>query len=145
MKRLLLIIFLLTPYICNLSQAGGDKEVLISEIPSKVEDFMHIYFDGSEIERVTKRIETNLYKVVTTDSMTFYFEKSGKWRAIDCNTETVPSLLIPREILHQVAKIYGPTAKIVIIDRHKKGYHIKLSNDVVLGFTKRFKLIPVEQ
>lgn len=145
MKRLLFIFLLLTPYICNLSYASEDKEVSIGDIPSKVEHFMHVYFEGSKIKRVTKRIETNLYKVVTTDSITLYFEKSGKWRAVDCNTETVPSLLIPREILQQVAKIYGPTAKIVIIDRHKKGYHIKLSNGIVLGFTKRFKLIPVEQ
>ena len=142
MKKPLFVV-LATFLATNWSYANEDKVVNVNQLPSEAKNFIAVYFSESQIEEVVVESRTNDYEVTTTDGIAFDFDKSGNWKAVDCDTESVPSTLIPREVSNKVAKVYGPNSKITLLSRTKKGYRVELSNGVEIGFNKKFKIIPL--
>lgn len=131
--------------LANLSSAYADRRVKAEELPSDAKTFLNVYFAESQIENVIQEDLTNDYEVLTEDGKEFDFDSEGRWKAVNCHSECVPSPLIPREILNQVAKAYGPTTQIVWIQRKSRGYKVLLSNGVEAKFNKRLKMVPVKQ
>lgn len=126
------------------STIEADRHVKTEELPHDAKTFLNVYFSESTIDKVIQKSHTSDYEVKTHDGKEFDFDRTGRWKSVDCNLERVPSLLIPKQILNEVAKRYGPETIIVWISRIKKGYHVELSNGVEVAFNKRFKIVPIK-
>lgn len=143
MKKLMLLFLLASVCTCNLV-AGGNRFVKRDELPKDAQSFLTSYFSDSMIKTVLKESKSNDFEVVTYDGMAIDFDEHGTWKEVDCNDRRVPLSIVPSKMLNTIAKAYGPDAKVICIQRTKKGYQVELSNGVEIGFNRRCKIIPLK-
>lgn len=81
------------------------------------------------------------YEVTLNDGTEISFDRHGDWESVETNTsKAVPSSIILKPISDYVAKNYSG-AKIVSVERDRRGIEVELSNNVDLHFTHTGKFV----
>ena len=72
------------------------------------------------------------------------FNSKGQWTEVDCDGSEVPDAIVPVQIMTYVKGTY-PNSRIKEIEKDRRGYEIKLSNNLELSFDKKFNLVDIEK
>jgi hypothetical protein len=80
---------------------------------------------------------------VFADGAKVEFARNGEWKEVDCRRSSVPSPIVPDKILKYVKANY-PDAKVMLIERDKNDYEVRLSNRLELTFDKAFNIIDID-
>lgn len=74
------------------------------------------------------------YEVILDDGAEITFDKKGNWKEVEVGkNRSVPAYFIPGAIAKHLSSYYKD-AKVVGIEKDRKGYEVKLSNDIELKF-----------
>ena len=129
----------------SIAHADTDKSIRFDQLPQLAQQTIAQQFKGKQIALVKQ--ETDLlsksYDVILTDGAKIEFDHRGHWSDIDCETYAVPASLVPAPIRSYVSAHYR-NAKIVKIERIRRGYEIELSNKLEITFDKAGKALHID-
>lgn len=92
-----------------------------------------------KIEKELGRISE--YDVVMTDGSEISFDRDGNWKDVEVSkSSSVPAGFIPTAIANHVKQNHKK-AKIVGIEKDRKGYDVELSDGLDLKFDKQGKFL----
>jgi hypothetical protein len=77
------------------------------------------------------------------DGTKLEFTRSGEWKEVDCRRSSVPTPVIPAAIMKYVKDNY-PDVKVLLIERDRNDYELKLSNRLELTFDAKFNIIDID-
>lgn len=123
-------------------QAGDDKPIAVDQLPNGAKEFINTYFGSVTVSyaKVDKDWFETSYEVIFTDGSKVEFNKKGEWKEVDCKHTSVPAGIIPEQIQSYVTKNHAGQT-IVQIDRDRKDYEVKLTNNLEIKFDKKFNII----
>lgn len=144
MKKLFLVMISLFA-LQSASFADDDKPIDFNQLPTKAQEFIKTHFNDLKISFA--KTETDLlsknFTVIFTNGESVEFDGDGEWREIECKTTGIPVAIIPAQLQAQIKERY-PAEKVMKIERDKKYYEVKLSNKLEMKFTKKFKLVEID-
>ena len=125
--------------------ADVDRPISVDELPQKAQKFLKEHFAGRDVSFAKEDPEFMYkeYEVVLTDGTKIEFKADGQWKSVDCRYGTVPTKIIPKQILDYLKKNY-PNAAVLGIDYEEREYDVKLNNRMDLTFDKNFRLIDID-
>ncbi|MBQ8361731.1 MAG: PepSY-like domain-containing protein [Bacteroidaceae bacterium] len=135
MKRLMLMMVLVLS-VMMMASARGRVTRDTSVLPAEAREFIKTQFPSTSISylKVDKGMfNGNSYEVRLADGTELDFNSKGEWTEIDCEPRAVPSTVIP-ETISQYMKQHYARQRIVKIERSRKGYELKLENDLEVDF-----------
>lgn len=145
MKRIiaLLTCLLLTSFAV---QASDDKPIDFSQLPKQSQQFIKTYFPGYSVALVKTERDffDKSYEVIFTNGNKIDFDRSGRWKEVDCTYSQLPEEIIPLEIRNYAAKHF-PNIKINQIEKERRSYEISLANDIELTFDLKFNIIDIDR
>lgn len=144
MKKLFLILLSVFA-LQSVSFADDDKPININQLPIKSQEFIKKHFSNhkTSFAKVENELWDKNYTVIFTNGESIEFNKEGEWKDIECKTTGIPTAIIPSELMVQIKERY-PKESVLKIERDKKYYEVKLSNGLELKFTKKYKLVEVD-
>ena len=124
--------------------AGNDLPAQLTDLPNAAQVFVKKHFTAEKPVLVTidKEVTGNTYEVNFSSGNSVDFDRRGEWKEVECRPE-VPAAIVPAQILKLVQNNY-PEAKIIKIDRDKRGYEVELSTRIELKFDKNCNLIEID-
>ena len=124
--------------------AGNDRPAQLTDLPNAAQVFVKKHFTAEKPVLVTidKEVTGNTYEVNFSSGNSVDFDRRGEWKEVECRPE-VPAAIVPAQILKLVQNNY-PEAKIIKIDRDKRGYEVELSTRIELKFDKNCNLIEID-
>ena len=124
--------------------AGNDRPAQLTDLPNAAQVFVKKHFTAEKPVLVTidKEVTGNTYEVSFSSGNSVDFDRRGEWKEVECRPE-VPAAIVPAQILKLVQNNY-PEAKIIKIDRDKRGYEVELSTRIELKFDKNCNLIEID-
>ena len=138
MKKLLLT--LLVAVISVLSVSARDEYVRNGNLlPTAAKTCLKNNFDAKvnlvKIDRDFGRISD--YEVILTDGTEVKFDSKGNWEDVEvAESKSVPKAFVLAPIAAYVKK-FQPGARIVGIEKHRRGYDLELSNGVEMKFDRQ--------
>lgn len=85
------------------------------------------------------------YEVSLTDGTEISFDRHGDWESVETNNATsVPASIVLKPVSDYVAQNYAG-ARIVGVERDRRGYEVDLSNGTDLYFTHTGKFVRAEK
>ncbi|WP_395093918.1 PepSY-like domain-containing protein [Vaginella massiliensis] len=120
--------------------------VATSELPESARTFIVNNFGKNKIAHATKESKMGRlkeYKVYLNNGTKIEFDANGNWEEIDAKQKAVPNKIIPQKIVNHVKKAF-PRAKIVKIERDRKGFDVELSNGLDLKFNPQADFLRIE-
>ena len=145
MKKLIILTVISLIFGVSTACAGDDRPINVSQLPQKSRQFIEQHFPNEKIAYAKMErdfLDTN-YEVVFTGGSKIEFRKDGEWKEVDCKFATVPTAIIPKQILEFVTTNYEG-ASIIEIDRDSRDYEVKLTNGLELTFDLKFNLIEID-
>lgn len=135
MKKLMILMAVL---ILGIGQAFAKDSYTIdrSKLPKEARTFLSTHFPKAEIRmiKIDKPLLQNPdYEVKFTNGQSVEFDRYGKWKEVDCESQRVPDAIIPKPVLKYINRNYS-SAFITQIDKDSKGYDVELSNGIELKF-----------
>lgn len=140
-----LVVFLMSVFVLlPMAKADDDKPIAVSELPQAAQVFIQKHFAGKEV--VFAKMDKGLmfvddYEVMFNDGSKVKFDKDGNWEDVECRD--MPTAIIPAQIAEKAKSLYA-TAKIISIERDRKGFEVKLDNRLELKFDKSFNLYDID-
>lgn len=124
--------------------AGNDRPAQLTDLPNAAQAIVKKHFTAEKPVLVTidKEVTGNTYEVNFSSGNSVDFDRRGEWKEVECRPE-VPAAIVPAQILKLVQNNY-PEAKIIKIDRDKRGYEVELSTRIELKFDKNCNLIEID-
>lgn len=104
------------------------------DLPRSAKQLLSRYFDGISVVRAEKDNQKKIYTVVLSKGLKIKFDEVGQWTSINCKSNPVPYLLIPKFIRQEVSRRYGPYSYVTEIRKIKKKLLVTLENDIELIF-----------
>ena len=97
---------------------------------------------GVNIVKIDKTLShVNDYEVILTDGTEVEFDSKGNWTNVEVGAKSsVPDGLVPQAIRSYVSKDQ-PKARIVGIERERRGYSVDLSNGIEMKFDQAGKFL----
>ena len=141
MKKSIFFLFALVLTSCLPLQADNDQVITFDRLPATAQAMLNQNFADKVPLVITA--DWDDYKVMYANGEKVEFDKKGNWRDIECKTSQVPAELIPAQIAANVNATF-PGAKIIKIERDRRGYSIKLSNGLELEYNQNFQVIEVD-
>ena len=124
---------------------GRDKVINETELPTAAKTMLKEHFPGQQVSLVQQDrdgMKTN-YDVVLADGTKLEFDSKGEWTEVDSKPHDVPATIVPKAISDCVnQKFQG--ARIVQIERDRRGYEVELSNGIDMKFNKEFRLTEID-
>ena len=122
--------------------AGGDKVISKGQLPAQAQSFLNEHFAGAKISYVKQDTDflDRAYEVMLADGTKIEFSNKGNWEEVDCRYTEVPAAVIPAPIVKFLSENH-PDARVLKIERDRRGYEVKLSNRIELGFNNDFELV----
>ena len=142
MKKKVLCLAALTCMMFHSAPSYATVRVIpVDLLPEEAKKFVETMFPGQTISYATldKDFFSKTYEVRLDNFVDIEFDKNGTWDKVECNYIAVPADLVPASIAGYV-KNHFPNAKIVKIDKERRGYEVKLSNKLELHFNSHGKL-----
>lgn len=110
-----------------------DSSVLPEVARTTIYDNFDSQVSKVKIERTLGRVSE--YEVTLADGTEISFDRNGNWSNVEVERpDAVPSNMVLAPISDYVAKNY-PSAKIVSIERDRRGIEVELSNGIEAQFT----------
>lgn len=139
------LVFLLAALACMVMVASStfvnDKMIYADQLPIMAKAFVDQNFPGHNIAYATidRSFADDMYEVCLNNGVELGFDDQGNWDKVDCNTNAVPSQLIPESVDNYVKSNY---ADVVINRIYKKfyGYKVELSNHLNLKLNNEGEL-----
>lgn len=127
------------------AKADDDKAITVNDLPHKAQNFIKKYFPKNTVSyaKMEKDLWDKKYGIVFVNGEKIEFDKDGEWEEVECKFSAVPDHIIPKAIKDYVTKQY-PQAKILKIERDKKGYEIKLDNKLEIKFNSVFQVVKTD-
>ncbi len=127
------------------AMADNDKVINKNRLPATAQQFLNENFAGIEITYAKQEREIlNLsYEVRLADGTKIEFTSKGQWDQIECRFGEVPASVIPQAIKEYIDKNY-PGVKVLMIEKDRNDYELKLSNRLELKFDKDFNLYDID-
>ena len=145
MKKL--IVILLAVFSMGAITANADNGRLITKeaMPKKSQQFIDRYFGTTKITYVKEEREfmEKSYEVMMADGTKLEFNRNGEWKEVDCRHSSVPTPIVPAQIMKYVKENY-PDVKVMQIERDRTDYELKLSNRLELTFDTKFNIIDID-
>ena len=145
MKKL--IVILLAVFSMGVIAANADNDRLIAKenLPKKSQEFIDRYFSGTKITYVKEEREfmEKSYEVMLADGTKIEFSSNGEWKEVDCRHSSVPTPIVPAQIM-KYGKANYPDVKVMKIERDRIDYELRLSNRLELTFDTKFNIIDID-
>lgn len=123
------------------ARADKDTPIQVNQLPAAAQTLLKKHFSGKKV--ALAKMESDMlgksYEVIFTNGDKVEFDRNGKWTDLSCKKGAVPSALVPAAISRYV-KAHYKGARVVELERERKGYGLELSNGVELDFNNKFQL-----
>lgn len=143
MKRIMIFIASLMAF-SAMAQAD-ERPVNFNQLPQSAQTFVNTNYPGEKVSFVT--VDDDLirpeYQVVMANGVMIEFDNGGRLEKIETRNGSIPSGIIPVQIVEAVG-MYYPDAKVIEYEVGRKTYEVKLSNRMELKFNSRFNIIEVD-
>lgn len=129
----------------GLAQAGDDLPVTVNELPQKAQEFIKQHFPKHTVSyaKMEKDLRERKYEIVLAGGEKIEFDKNGDWKEVKCKFSKVPAEIIPVKIREHLNKQF-PKAQVLKIERSRKGYEVKLDNQLEIEYNNAFQPIEIE-
>ena len=145
MKKILLI--LIAVFSIGIFAAAADNDELInkSQLPKAAQEFIDAHFAGVDLLYAKEdcNILFNSYEVRLANGVKVEFSSKGNWEEVDCSQGAVPAAVVPQPIKDYVEKNYAGE-RIMMIEKNRNDYEVKLSNRLELKFDKNFNIYDID-
>lgn len=127
------------------ANADNDKIINKNQLPVQAQQFINKHFAGIEISYAKEEWDNfkHSYEVRFADGTNIEFTSKGNWDEVNCRFSEVPSAIIPQPIREYIKKNY-PGAKVILIEKDRNDYEVKLSNRLELKFDKDFNIYDID-
>lgn len=145
MKKLTFILVCLFTLCAATLSADNEKPIQVSQLPAAAQQFIKQHFAERQVAlaQVETEFRTKTYTVTFSDGDHIDFNGKGKWEEIDCKASSVPTAVIPAQIMKYIQEKYkGATVK--KIEKDRRQYEVELSNRMELTFNSKFSLIDID-
>ena len=144
MKKLFLL--LVSVFTMQVVMADNEKPVTFEQLPQAAQQFIKQNFSDREIAfaKVEKEWFDATYDVLFTNGDKLEFSKNGEWKELHCKFTSVPEKAVPAAIVKYVNSKF-PGVKILVIEKDRYEYEVRLSNFWELKFDLQFNLIDMDQ
>ena len=145
MKKLLLTLLAVFSIGIVSANAHNDRIINKSQLPAQAQQFIDNHFSGIELTYAKEEFNIffNSYEVRLADGTKIEFTSKGNWEEVNCRFGEVPSAIIPQPIKEFIDKNH-PGAKVIMIEKDRNDYEVKLSNRLELKFDKDFNLYDID-
>ena len=145
MKKILLILVAVFSVGVFVAIADNEKIIDKSQLPVQAQQFIDSHFAGADLlyAKEDSYILFSSYEVMLSGGVKLEFSNKGNWEEVDCQQNEVPASIIPQPIKDYVNRNYSGE-KIVVIEKNRNDYEIKLSNRLELKFDKDFNLYDID-
>ena len=145
MKKILILLALVLPFGVALALNANDKVISKGQLPAQAQSFLNEHFANVKISYAKQDAEFlgHAYEVVLSDGSKLEFSSKGNWEEVDCSYSKVPEAIIPAPIVRFISENH-PDASVLKIERDRRGYEVKLSNRIELGFNNDFDLVDID-
>ncbi|WP_281232088.1 PepSY-like domain-containing protein [Flavobacterium gelatinilyticum] len=126
--------------------ANAQKTVIAkTKLPVAAQTFLKTHFSGQEPVSIIEDKETfsKDYKVQFANTTKVEFDGKGNWEEVDGNHNSIPSSIIPKNILSYIKTNY-PKIPITKIDKGRWGYKVDLSNELELEFNSKGNFLRID-
>ena len=145
MKKIFVLFVLAISFSAAHAFIGNDKVINKNQLPAQAQSFLNENFANVKISYA--KLETDFlvssYEVMLADGTKLEFSNKGNWEEVDCRQSAVPAAIVPQPIKDYVDKNYAGE-RIVIIEKNRKDYEVKLSNRLELKFDKNFNIYDID-
>ena len=145
MKKIIALLVLALSFGCAQAFVVNDKVINKNQLPAQAQSFINEYFAGVKISYA--KLETDFifksYEVMFADGTKIEFASNGNWEDVDCRYGEVPAAIIPA-LIKDYVKAHYPDARVLKIERDRRGYDIKLSNRLELKFNNDFEIVDID-
>lgn len=144
MKKLFLL--LVSVFTMQVAMADNDKPVTFEQLPQAAQQFIRQNFADREIafSKMEKEWFDTSYDVLFTNGDKLEFDKKGQWKEMYCKFTSVPEKAVPAPIVKFVNDKY-PGVKILVIEKDRYEYEVRLSNFWEITFDLQFNVIDMDQ
>jgi hypothetical protein len=125
----------------------ADKNILVSDLPNSVVDFMKTYFSESKIDNA--EYDDRKYEIwfsTENDSQIVNgeaeFSKKGDWEKIEFYLG-IPETLLPENVLSTLRQNFSDKA-IVSVERNKRGYELTLVDATEVDISEEGKILEID-
>lgn len=124
------------------AKADDDRMINWEQLPAQAREFLTTHFEGKALSlaKEDRELFEVRYEVVLVGGEKIEFTRSGAWEEVSCRYASIPSAIIPPEILSQVQSRY-PDVAVTEINRESKRYELQLSNGMELIFDRQGRLV----
>lgn len=145
MKKILITLAAIFSIGISVAMADNDKVINKNQLPAAAQQFLNEHFAGIEITyaKQEREILSLTYEVRLADGTKIEFTSKGLWEQVECRFGEVPAAVIPQAIKEYVDKNY-PGVKVLMIEKDRFNYEVKLSNRLELKFDKEFNLYDID-
>ena len=145
MKKILLTLVAVFSIGIVSANAHNDRIINKSQLPISAQQFIDNHFAGIELTYAKEEFNIffNSYEVRLADGTKIEFTNRGNWEEVNCRFGEVPSAIIPQPIKDFIDKNH-PNVKVILIEKDRNDYEVKLSNRLELKFDKNFNLYDID-
>lgn len=146
MKKLFVILLAVFSFgIISANAELNDRLIAKENLPQKSQQFIDRYFGSVKITYVKEERDflEKSYEVRFADGTKVEFNRNGDWKEVDCRYSSVPTPIVPTQIMQYVKNNY-PDVKIMQIERDRHDYELKLSNKLELTFDTKFNIVDID-
>ena len=145
MKKILIALAFIFSVGVFQAMADNDKVINKNQLPAAAQQFLNEHFAGIKITyaKQEREILSLSYEVRLADGTKIEFTSKGLWDQVECRFGEVPAAVIPQAIKEYVDKNY-PGVKVLMIEKDRFNYEVKLSNRLELKFDNDFNLYDID-
>lgn len=145
MKKILLVLAAVFSVGVFVAVADNDKVINKNQLPIPAQQFIDSHFAGADLLYAKEdcNIFFSSYEVRLANGVKLEFSSKGNWEEVDCNEGAVPVGIVPQPIKDYVEKNYAGE-RILVIEKNRNDYEIKLSNRLELKFDKEYRLYDID-
>ncbi len=145
MKKILLVLAAVFSVGVFVAVADNDKVINKNQLPIPAQQFIDSHFAGVDLLYAKEdcNIFFSSYEVRLANGVKLEFSSKGNWEEVDCNEGAVPFEIVPQPIKDYVEKNYAGE-RILVIEKNRNDYEIKLSNRLELKFDKEYRLYDID-
>ena len=114
-------------------------------MPTPAQQFIDKHFAGVGITyaKEESNIFFNTFEVKLADGTKIEFTNKGYWEEVDCRFGEVPAAIVPAAIMEYIKKNFAGE-KVLMIEKDRNDYEVKLSNRLELKFDKDFNIYDID-
>ena len=145
MKKILLTLVAIFSIGIFSAMADNDRVINKSQLPAPAQQFLNEHFAGVDLTyaKEERDIFKHSYEVRLADGTKIEFTNKGYWEEVDCRFGEVPAAIVPAAIMEYIKKNFAGE-KVLMIEKDRNDYEVKLSNRLELKFDKDFNIYDID-